>query len=344
MRWGKAWIVARKDMAEFRTNKYILFTLVGPPVIFAIVMPITFLAPLDLIVGEQVEEPYEFSWTTDTVIRDQEIIGASYTHVHLENVTLREASLFECYVGNSTVSYSVVNRSVLVGVAADNALIFNSNVEGLEAGPRVGLAEVFQAGVEDEDLAFYVATISITLLMFLVMMPAIIPTVIASYTFVGEKLSRSLEPLLATPTTDAELLAGKSLAIFLPAMAVTWLSFVPMAILVEVFLTPRVGESPLLTPTWIIGLLLLAPLFCALSISFNVFVSSKVSDVRASQQLGVIVVLPLMAIFFIPLTGTIALGALSMLVFAAAIGAAAAGVTALSLKTFRREEILVRWK
>ena len=54
---------------------------------------------------------------------------------------------------------------------------------------------------------------------FFAVMAAILPTVIASYSFVGEKVERSLEPLLATPTTDGELLLGKCLAAFLPSMA-----------------------------------------------------------------------------------------------------------------------------
>ena len=49
------------------------------------------------------------------------------------------------------------------------------------------------------------------LLMFM-MMPVIIPVTIASYSIVGEKATHSLEPLLATPISTMELLAGKSLA------------------------------------------------------------------------------------------------------------------------------------
>ena len=49
------------------------------------------------------------------------------------------------------------------------------------------------------------------------MMPVIIPITVASYSIVGEKTTRTLEPLLATPITTVELLAGKGLAAALPA-------------------------------------------------------------------------------------------------------------------------------
>lgn len=44
-------------------------------------------------------------------------------------------------------------------------------------------------------------------LMFMIL-PVTIPVTIAAYSIVGEKTTRSLEPLLATPITTTELLLG----------------------------------------------------------------------------------------------------------------------------------------
>ena len=57
---------------------------------------------------------------------------------------------------------------------------------------------------------------------FFVIIPAIIPAPIASYSIVGEKLEKSLERLLATPTTDGEILLGKSVAAFIPAIIASY--------------------------------------------------------------------------------------------------------------------------
>ncbi len=67
-------------------------------------------------------------------------------------------------------------------------------------------AECFQAFI-----------ISQFLVLFLII-PIIIPVTIASYSIVGEKTTRTLEPLLATPITTAELLWGKTLAAIIPAL------------------------------------------------------------------------------------------------------------------------------
>ncbi|MDA4134881.1 MAG: ABC transporter permease subunit, partial [Thaumarchaeota archaeon] len=56
-------------------------------------------------------------------------------------------------------------------------------------------------------------------LFFYVILAAYLATPIASYTIVGEKVEKSLEPLLATPTTDSEILFGKGIAAFFPPLA-----------------------------------------------------------------------------------------------------------------------------
>jgi len=62
-------------------------------------------------------------------------------------------------------------------------------------------------------------------MLLFMMVPMIVPITFASYSIVGEKSTRTLEPLLATPISTFELLLGKALAATLPAIAATWLSF-----------------------------------------------------------------------------------------------------------------------
>lgn len=56
---------------------------------------------------------------------------------------------------------------------------------------------------------FQVFMVSQFMIMFMII-PLAIPASISSYSIVGEKINRSLEPLLATPITTAELLVGKA--------------------------------------------------------------------------------------------------------------------------------------
>ncbi len=76
---------------------------------------------------------------------------------------------------------------------------------------------------------FQVYMVSQFMLMFMIL-PLAIPVTISAYSIVGEKTTRSLEPLLATPITTAELLTGKSLAAAIPAILATYGAFTLFAL------------------------------------------------------------------------------------------------------------------
>ena len=59
----------------------------------------------------------------------------------------------------------------------------------------------------------------------IILIPAIVSVLIGSTSVVIEKNNRSLEPLLATPITDSELLMGKALAPFIPAMILGYAAY-----------------------------------------------------------------------------------------------------------------------
>ncbi len=61
--------------------------------------------------------------------------------------------------------------------------------------------------------------------MFLII-PLMVASTIAANSFAGEKERKTLEALIYTPTTDTELLVGKLLTAWIPALAVTLVSFV----------------------------------------------------------------------------------------------------------------------
>jgi ABC-2 type transport system permease protein len=173
---------------------------------------------------------------------------------------------------------------------------------------------------------------------------ALLPATIASYSLVGEKVQKSLEPLLATPTTDEEILAGKSLAAFVPAMASTFIGASVFMALVDIFTGKVLGR--ITYPNWDIAIivLLLAPLACILSIGFNVLVSSRSNDVRASQQVGVLIMLPFGAVYLLSEFRVLSLTTEGLLIMAVVLAIVDVVMFWLVKATFQREEILTRWK
>ena len=120
-------------------------------------------------------------------------------------------------------------------------------------------------------------------LLLFMMMPLIIPVSIAAYSIVGEKTTRSLEPLLATPISTGELLLAKGLAAAVPAMLATWLGY-----LLFVLGAPLVGAGPaavasLISPVWLLAVLVVGPLMSVMAVNFAIMVSSRVTDPRVAE-------------------------------------------------------------
>jgi ABC-2 type transport system permease protein len=180
---------------------------------------------------------------------------------------------------------------------------------------------------------------------FFVIAAATLPTAIASYSIVGEKIEKSLEPILATPTTDGEILLGKSIAAFLPPLLATYASAAIYMALIDYLTYSKL--SYLYYPfNWSIGiiLLLVIPLAEILSIESSVIASSRVSDVRAANQLGGLMFIPFMIIYLASEIGLITLNDSNLLIISGALLLTDAGLYFFSTATFRREEILTKWK
>ena len=175
---------------------------------------------------------------------------------------------------------------------------------------------------------------------FFLVLSAIIPTVIASYSFVGEKTEKTLEPLLATPTTDEEILLGKSLAAFLPVICMIFISAVVFTVLMDIII------GYLYFPNWDFGIIILldTPLACVMSIEFSIIVSSRMNDVRSAQQLAGLMLIPFVLLYLLIELHVIDLETNTLLIIAGILAIIDICLFFISRGLFQREEILTKWK
>lgn len=179
---------------------------------------------------------------------------------------------------------------------------------------------------------------------FYIILAYILPSTLASYSILGEKIEQSLEPLLATPTTDSELLLGKTIASFLPCIVVIYLGSIIFMALSDVITYSKIGY--LFFPNLIMAfiLLLAVPLSAFLSIQINVIISSRVSDVRTANQLSIILFLPFILLYVLLETNIVSLNILNLLVIFVALLVADVLFFYLSRSIFNRDAILTRWR
>jgi ABC-2 type transport system permease protein len=341
IRFEKMWAIARKEFSEFRRNRYVLMTLVFMPLIITIVLPVIYLAPVTAL-SNQNSKPVQLNLDIERSYQGMTFSNGYFNNTSFSDCQLTNVVLDGCQINGGYLNYSLVRSSEVDDSQIASTTIYFSNLNNDTRTDVVLVASVVIGG-QSELAGTLLLLIGVLMLMFMVL-PAVLPTIIASYTLVGEKINKSLEPLLATPTTDLELLGGKSLSIFLPTMMAAWLSFVPFVVIVDLITRPVLGYFVLPNPLWILAIFVMSPLIAILSILANVIVSSRVSDVRSAQQLGSLVVLPIILFFVLILTQSANTSLTLMVLFTVLLAVVDVLIMMLALKVFRREEILIRWK
>ena len=125
--------------------------------------------------------------------------------------------------------------------------------------------------------------------------PVLVPSMMSAYSVVGEREQGTLEPLLTTPVTRAELILGKATAIFIPAVVLGYLIFgVFLAITQLAAAAPvaaAVRNAPQLPATFIF-----IPLLAGWAIWVGLAISARVTDTRVAQQLSTLASLPAAAV------------------------------------------------
>jgi ABC-2 type transport system permease protein len=176
------------------------------------------------------------------------------------------------------------------------------------------------------------------------LMPMILAAGSSALSIVREKEQRTLEPILATPIQDVQLLWAKLFAVMGAPLLVTWATGVAALLvtavaswfLVDVAIGPTAGN--------LVALVLLGPVLAAAAALAGIGVSMRLTDSQAANQFVGLVIVPaallLAAGFGRPammsplagLAGTVVGVGLCALLFRRA------------LRRLRREELLTRWR
>jgi ABC-type transport system involved in multi-copper enzyme maturation permease subunit len=132
-------------------------------------------------------------------------------------------------------------------------------------------------------------------LLYMLGIPALVPSFVAAYSVVGERVQGTLEPVLTTPIRREELLLGKALAALLPAVAVAYAVYGLFLACVELFALPAVASALIRVPD-LLAQLAFTPLLAGWSIWVAILISTRSTDVRVAQQLASLASLPSVAL------------------------------------------------
>ncbi len=150
-------------------------------------------------------------------------------------------------------------------------------------------------------------------LLYMLVIPVMVPSVVSAYSVVGEREQGTLEPVLITPIRSDEFLIGKALAAFVPTLVIAYAVFGIFLGAAALSADPVI-VSAIYAGTHVLVQLVFTPLLAGWAIWVGIAVSARSTDVRAAQQLSVLgsipplVILALMSLNVITVSTTVALG------------------------------------
>lgn len=217
--------------------------------------------------------------------------------------------------------FSVVLPGVSVGLVARSDDLA-SRLHGIEAFlDRV--SAVVAPGASTQEVLVVAVTVYVFAPLFL-LIPVIVATTGASAAFVGERERRTLDGLLYGPASVREIYLAKTLASVIPAVLLTWVSFLAFTVVVSVAAWPVMGRVFFPDLTWLFAVVVLVPLIAFIVIGVVVLISTRARSVQSAQGVSVFFVLPVVASIISQATGAMLIDRLVVAVLGAVLVLAAA--------------------
>jgi ABC-type Na+ efflux pump permease subunit len=233
---------------------------------------------------------------------------------------------------NKQIWVSMIILPLLFGLLVPTgAVLFGKNLD-LSSAKNVKLLNTFTENMPDQMQELLHANPAMTpneqmIYFFLnymcpslfLLIPLITTTMIAANSMVGEKERRTMESLLFAPISVTDLFIGKVLSALLPALAISFGTFLGFTVLVDA-LTYNIFHGMIFpNANWLILMFWVIPALTLCVILFNVLISARVKTFQAAQNLSGVIVLPIVALMVSNSTGLLLFGPLPMLVLGAAL-------------------------
>lgn len=229
---------------------------------------------------------------------------------------------------------------VLVALAlAVDWVILGTPTQAAEAA-RMPLVDPRVVLTPQENILALLHEQSLTLLLIV---STALPSAIASHAVVGEKMERTLEPVLATPVATYELLLGKCCVAILPSILATWLAYGVTLIGIAQMTSDRVLALAM-REEWVWAFGMLAPELSLTAALIACIASSRVADPRTAQGLTSFLLIPILGGGISSLLGILKIDIWRVGGAVAFLGIVDLLLVRVAAWLFDRERILTRWR
>lgn len=149
-----------------------------------------------------------------------------------------------------------------------------------------------------------------------------------------------MEALLYTPTTDRELFVAKALSGWLAAEVVGLAGFVLYIIMANAAAWSQLQRIFIPDVMWLVLILWAVPAIAGMGVGAMVLASSRAQGFQDASQLGGLVVLPLVALFYVQIAGVLFFDVIVVILMGFVIWLLAGLLIWLGSRTFRRGRLL----
>ncbi|KEZ53582.1 MULTISPECIES: ABC transporter permease subunit [Metabacillus] len=222
---------------------------------------------------------------------------------------IRSKNLFAVLIIIPVLFSSVIPAAIL------SAALF-LDLEELAGSDAERMISSFMTQLNRESIAFETVEQQFVFLFLNYMLPSlfllvpiITASVVAANSFVGEKERRTLESLLFSPVSVKTLFVSKIIGSFLPSLLVSLASFVLSGIIINSLGYQLYGQMIFPSANWLVLIFWLSPMVSLLTVLLNVLISSRVKTYQEAQNIGGVIVLPVVAMMAGQASGLFLVGA-----------------------------------
>ncbi len=177
--------------------------------------------------------------------------------------------------------------------------------------------------------------------LFLIM-PLMFSSVVGADSFVGERERKTMEALLYSPTTDMELFFGKILAAVIPAISLSWLTYLIYIVVVNAGSFNLFGRIWFPLAPWWPMMFWVTPAFALFGISATVIISARVKTFMEAYQLTGSLVVVVLALVVGQATGVLFLGVGAMFLIGTLLWIVDAILIYFGLRIFNRSSLIAK--
>ena len=177
--------------------------------------------------------------------------------------------------------------------------------------------------------------------LFLIM-PLMFSSVVGADSFVGERERKTMEALLYSPTTDVELFFGKILAAVIPAISLSWLTYLIYMVVVNAGSFNLFGRIWFPLAPWWPMMFWVTPAFALFGISATVIISTRVKTFMEAYQLTGSLVVVVLALVVGQATGVLFLGVGAMFLIGTLLWIVDAVLIYFGLRIFNRSSLIAK--